>query len=413
MLLETKASSNNTVALKNKRKGGAGGSAKESSYRPYTFLQCHSREDEGDDFTQQVWCCRFHPNLRNMVATCGGQNVCLIDCSTAKVKARFAQANEEFYTLDWTTIRMNHLPANVIACGGCLGFIYLIHTDQFLAYGYFKAHSKPVQNLAFLPHIPTFLLSAGNEKKVYLWDIGIPSLPDYHYAHKKLAVFENLMYSPLKLLSLKDAEHILCASEGGLFCWSVSGVLENKKNSKFHRYSDVTEIQFPFVEDPPIVDGLTVVSEDILATKCAGSGVIFIWKTEETLSKCKKGVKKVTASVLCELKWSNTEQYYINISCCPKNDILVAGDDTGSIWLYNLEDIKAPSLKKQKSLLPRKIAPPSEIIPWPVCKRENGIKIPDLQKGMVFNDVCISDGSQYIVVVADNNIVGIYKATCE
>ena len=44
--------------------------------------------------------------------------------------------------------------------------------------------------------------------------------------------------------------------------------------------------------------------------------------------------------MLTRLKWSDTDELYINIGASPDGKLLLAGDDHGCIWLYNLQDLK-------------------------------------------------------------------------
>lgn len=383
---------------------------------PHRFLQCHGNDSENDqDFTQQVWCCRFHPNMNNIVATCGGETVCITDVITGTVKARFQQTNEEFYSLDWTTFKINSTCSpSILACGGCLGFVHLIHYEQFCCYGYFKAHDKPIQTLSFVPNHSTYLLSAGNDFSIFLWDIGIPSFPDYRYSRRKLAVFQNLNYNPLKLMMMQD-KYLLCASEGGLFCWKLSLKLTDiKTKSPPHLFPANSKITFPCMEEEEFVDGLAVIDNDVIATKCAQVGVIFLWRFSEVESKLSKSAKSVTAPLAMELKWSNTPQCYMNITVCKKTKTLLAGDDKGQIWMYSLDkNIPNKGGKSQASLmpmLPEKTMNPSALLPWPVCFRSNGTPLKDLDTGTVYNDICSSFCMDYVVAVADNNLVCIFKS---
>ncbi|XP_039250543.2 leucine-rich repeat and WD repeat-containing protein 1-like [Styela clava] len=391
----------------------------ESSYQdklePHCFLQCHDSGVDASDYSHQVWCCKFLPSSRDIVATCGSESVCLIDTNSARVRAKFTKPNEEFYTLDWTVLNVGSHSSNVIACGGCLGFIYLINTERFIVYNYFKSHSKPVQTMSFVPGHPTLLLSAGNEKKIYLWDIGIPSLPDYHSYHKKLALFDNLLFSPLKMITLKE-EYLFCASEGGLFCWETGDALKIKnsdvKGSKFEKFNEITEIKFLNVDDEPVVDGLAIIDDDLIATKCAQTGVIFLWQPSSILKKI--GLRKIVMpSVISELKWSNTEQFYINITSCVKNKILFAGDEKGSIWVYDCgSDVGKSPAKTQKVEKARNsghLQHASAIIKWPDCLSTDKQPLLELNKGTVLNDICCSFDMSYVVAVADCNLVCIYK----
>ena len=44
--------------------------------------------------------------------------------------------------------------------------------------------------------------------------------------------------------------------------------------------------------------------------------------------------------LVTRLKWSDTDELYINIGSSADGKLLLAGDDQGAIWMYNLEQLK-------------------------------------------------------------------------
>ena len=44
--------------------------------------------------------------------------------------------------------------------------------------------------------------------------------------------------------------------------------------------------------------------------------------------------------LITRLKWSDTDELYINIGSSPDGKLLLAGDDQGAIWMYNLKHLK-------------------------------------------------------------------------
>jgi hypothetical protein len=88
------------------------------------LIRAHSRSThEGQEETQtDMWACAFQPTLpvirsgsgapkptprksSSIVATCGGNTVCLIDCQLGKVMAKYSHMEEEeFMCLAWTTL---------------------------------------------------------------------------------------------------------------------------------------------------------------------------------------------------------------------------------------------------------------------------------------------------------------------
>ena len=92
-------------------------SARTLDYDPLHFIRCHARGNDPKDSETKVWHCAFEPLLPNMeeamtdkdsvpqlVASCGGESVCLIDCGSGKVVKRYKHIGEEFISLAWTTV---------------------------------------------------------------------------------------------------------------------------------------------------------------------------------------------------------------------------------------------------------------------------------------------------------------------
>lgn len=375
----------------------------------HSFIQTHDSDNNSENFAIQIWCCKFKPDSSDIVATCGGETVCIIDANGAKVKSKFYKQSEEFYTLDWARVGSKKFDSNILACGGCLGTIYLIHTEQFCVYGYFRAHTKPVQTLCFVPDNPTKLLTAGNEKKIYLWDIGKLSLPDYNFSSKKLAVFDGFHFSPLKMLVLQQ-NYLFCATEGGLLCWHVQDSFTKDNGTKLEKFPSPSEIQFLFVEEEPVIDGLEIINDDLIATKCAQSGVIFLWKPSSLLGRVRQGKSPIKADLVDELKWSNTEQLYLNIAVADGR-YLFAGDEKGCIWIYDCDHrLMERNTKKQGyRYIPGKPRPALEIVNWPICKREDQTSMDSICMGSMINNITCGTSLQYLVAATDNNLICIYK----
>lgn len=382
------------------------------SYSAVAALQCHSKEAGAQDFSTQVWCCEFEPNKNNpsettnIVATCGGESICLVDCETSKVQAKFHQPNEEFFTLTWTTVTLGKKPSNILAAGGCLGFIHLIHPDQDICYGRIKTHSAPIQSMIFSPTGATHLISADRKSKIFLIDIDVPTTPEYKFSWKKLVVFGGIQQAtPLKLLVPDSGFYLLCATELGLYCWETNGFMKNRNRT----VTSVCELTFPYVDPHTrIVDALSMVAPGWIVSKSAQQGVIFLWDFNSLKSEVSKAIqnKKQTVAVKIgsELKWSNTKQCYINIACCPKLKQIVSGDEKGNLWLYDIKTLVQSKKSSTKCPVPESVTNPVNIIPFPTCTG-NSSKLSELRNGTIFNDVCMSSDGKYIVAAADSNLV--------
>lgn len=91
--------------------------------KPVHVLQCHSKLDSCEDFSTQLWSCSFQPQPQQqhssgtdlfsaprpgpvseelnlgvstdaLVATCGGDTLCLVDCETGTVMKKYKVAGE-------------------------------------------------------------------------------------------------------------------------------------------------------------------------------------------------------------------------------------------------------------------------------------------------------------------------------
>lgn len=90
--------------------------------KPVHVLQCHSKLDSCEDFSTQLWSCSFQPQQQPhssgtdpfsaqrpgpmseevnpgvfagaLVATCGGDTLCLVDCETGTVMKKYKVAGE-------------------------------------------------------------------------------------------------------------------------------------------------------------------------------------------------------------------------------------------------------------------------------------------------------------------------------
>ena len=64
-----------------------------------------------------------------------------------------------------------------------------------------------------------------------------------------------------------------------------------------------------------LVDSLEVVGENVIATKCALHGVIYLWDLMATLAASGKEHTTFTVTPICVLSWSNTDNYFMNMGC--------------------------------------------------------------------------------------------------
>ncbi|KAG8540224.1 hypothetical protein GDO81_019685, partial [Engystomops pustulosus] len=279
-LTPTRASSRSTPLKQTDRAVISGTEKKKLSKKkqfdlePLHFLQTHSKNNDSDDFRTQLWSCAFEPNLdssssRKIIATCGGESVCVIDCETGKVLKKYKIPGEEFFTLAWTTVTMickegQKRKINILAAGGRSGIVKLMHPKVSLCYGEIRAHKKAISVMCFSPTHDTFLFTGSYDKRIILWDIGVPD-HEYNFRASQLLILDTTS-TPLRLCPVPSSpdQYLMGACEEGCFVWDIA--LKKQQG----RRSYEVEFNFPIYNkeskdsDFHIVDGLAFLSEDLV-----------------------------------------------------------------------------------------------------------------------------------------------------
>uniref|UniRef100_A0A7N6C1M8 Leucine-rich repeat and WD repeat-containing protein 1 n=1 Tax=Anabas testudineus TaxID=64144 RepID=A0A7N6C1M8_ANATE len=385
------------------------------SLKPLHVLQCHSKQDSSEDFSTQLWTCAFQPlsdsegngGGSRLVATCGGDSLCVIDCETGMVMKKYKVPGEEFFSLAWSTVLMSRgggapaQPCKILAAGGKRGLVKLIHPRNNVAYGEFRASRKALSVLRFNHHRENFLFTGSYDNKIVMWDIGgVDS--NYNFKVVQLLMLE-IGATPLHicLLPASPSSHLLTACEDGLHCFNT----QLGTNNTTKRQKDM-EITFPIYEkedkdhDYHTIDGLNFLTDDIVASKNYMHGSIYLWSWSRTKSqRPNKKSRTVCAVVLAELQWTNTEIPYLALNTCPGQAYIVCGDDKGRIWTYHIPNLHKSSLQTGKPILP------TEVLEWPtpVSKDLNKVEGPSI------NSVAMDPELQYLVALSDKNMVIVWK----
>ncbi|NXH76078.1 LRWD1 protein, partial [Hydrobates tethys] len=389
------------------------------SAEPLHFLQCHSKGNSREDFKTQLWSCVFEPLLdcgarkdpivssSRTVATCGGESVCLIDCETGTVLKKYKVATEEFFTVAWTTLTMvisnsRKKSHNILAAAGRRGIVKLIHVAADFCYGEIKAHKKPIATVCFSPTRETHLFTASYDKRIALWDIGIPDC-DYNFKASQLLVLEALAI-PLRIALVPTCpdQYLLAGCEGGCFAWNIK-LDKEKKSRPFEAI-----FQFPS-EDGGMttshrVDGLAFLNDDVVVSKSSKLGCIYLWSWSRSFDTKGKGCQRTVSTViLAELEWSTTDLSYLTLSTCPAKEYVFCGDEKGSVWMYNLSNYTTAwsSAKGKRS---EKRIPPTQILKWPELQ-VNGEQLTEV----LINNVVSDPTFTYLAVLTSVNITAIWK----
>ncbi|NXS18078.1 LRWD1 protein, partial [Mystacornis crossleyi] len=392
--------------------------AEDVSAEPLHFLQCHSKGNSREDFKTQLWSCVFEPVLDSgarkdpivsssrTVATCGGESVCLIDCETGTVLKKYKVATEEFFSVAWTTLTMvisdsRKKAHNILAAAGRRGIVKLIHVAADFCYGEIKAHKKPIATVCFSPTQETHLFTASYDKRIALWDIGIPDC-DYNFKASQLLVLETASI-PLRIALVPTCpeQYLLAGCEDGCFAWNIK-LDKGQKSRPF-------EAIFQFPDDESMttshrVDGLAFLNDDVVVSKSSKPGCIYLWSWSRSFDAKGKGCQRtMSAVILAELEWSTTDMSYLTLSTCPAKEYVFCGDEKGSVWMYNLSGYTTAwgSAKGKRS--ERRISP-TQILKWPEL-RMNGEQPPEI----LVNNVVADPAFTYLVVLTSVNITAIWK----
>ncbi|XP_077167591.1 leucine-rich repeat and WD repeat-containing protein 1 [Paroedura picta] len=390
------------------------------SLEPVHFLQCHSKGNNRDDFKTQLWACVFEPPLdcgtrkdpvvssSRTAATCGGDSVCLVDCETGIVLKKYKVTGEEFFTVTWTTLTMvtsdgRKKRHNVLAAAGRRGIVKLIHVAADYCYGEIKAHKKPIATACFSPITETHLFTASYDKKICVWDIGVPDC-DYNFKERQLMVLETIA-TPLRIALVPSCpdRYLVAGCEQGCFAWDIR-LDEKQQKNRPHE----VEFQFPDDEGNETsshrVDGLAFLNEDIVVSKSSKTGSINLWSWSRSFKEQGKGSRRtVQAVILAELEWSSTDLPYLTLSTCPTEEYVFCGDEKGSVWLYDLSNhLSALSATKEDRATKR--IGPSQVLKWPELKA-NGEPLTDV----LVNNVVADPSFTYLVALTDVNIAAIWK----
>ncbi|NXF79566.1 LRWD1 protein, partial [Sclerurus mexicanus] len=392
--------------------------AEDVSAEPLHFLQCHSKGNSHEDFKTQLWSCVFEPVLDSgarkdpivssskTVATCGGESVCLIDCETGTVLKKYKVATEEFFSVAWTTLTMvisdsRKKAHNILAAAGRRGIVKLIHVAADFCYGEIKAHKKPIATVCFSPTQETHLFTASYDKRIALWDIGIPDC-DYNFKASQLLVLEAVSI-PLRIALVPTCpeQYLLAGCEGGCFAWNIK-LDKGQKSRTF-------EAIFQFPDDESLttshrVDGLAFLNDDVVVSKSSKPGCIYLWSWSRSFDTKGKGCQQtVSAVILAELEWSTTDMSYLTLSTCPAKEYVFCGDEKGSVWMYNLSNYTTAWSSPKGKRSERRISP-TQILKWPEL-RLNGEQLPEILVNNVVSDPAFS----YLVVLTSVNITAIWK----
>lgn len=430
------------------------GASESLTYDPVHFIRSHSKNNDPADIQTQIWEVVFEPDPKDAtkttsrVATCGGNSICIVDVNTGTVlmKYKHKELKENFYTLAWTTLqfgggdtessstsgeKLNQTKSNILVSGGIRGEIRMFHPENKVCFHEWRPVDKKgiaVNSLIFHSEQVTWLFCGTSDGVVSLWDIGQQiTLPSYDGVNPQqlLKLFPD--YGDVYNIAWSGANRwLLAGTAAGLVGWNVDDG-KVKKLGKDYRPLMVDFLMPESDKDRgenPIVDSLAVASDWTIVSKCALHGLIYVFDLKTTIKNINfeeeeatgeaEGTSRVIekdVELLGSLKWSDTDNFYMNLGCHKGKGLICCGDDKGSLWLYNL-----PQFGKDcaKSIASGKPVPPTTRLMWPELQDdhlENSRKVPLDKHDIIIDKVAASHDNSHIVAVTSNNMVCIWKRT--
>lgn len=360
----------------------------QSDFALSQLLQTHSLNNDPNDRQTQVWACEFQPDPMNpdktttLCATCGGDAVCFIDCKTGEVAKKYKQPGEVFYCLAWTVCPVENSGVTeyrtALAVGGKQCDIRIIQPENLVCYDSIEAHEGPIESLHFHPTRPTWLFSAGGDNQVVLCELGLPG--SAKTSPKACILMKLKTQGILRSLTIpRHGEVLVGGGDKGCTVWSIIACANKKSTLPLY------EINFPGKKKVPL-DCVKCLSDHVIATKRVKEPCIMLYYSQSSF-------QKNDASPAFRLPWKVTDTPFIKFNFRADCDVLVAGDDHGRVWIYDVNRC--------------------------LCESRQGKKLEELKETQMllcgnetvktFNHVCSSYNMDYIIAVADSNVVSLWK----
>lgn len=409
------------------------------SFDPVHFIRSHSKNNDPADIQTQIWEVVFEPDPEDAskttsnVATCGGNSICIIDVNTGTVlmKYKHKELKENFYTLAWTTLLLGDQKSNILLSGGIRGEVRMFHPNHKVCFYEWRPVDRKniaVNSLVFHSEKPTWLFCGTSDGMITLWDIGLPTLPSYDNVNptKLLKLFPD--YGDVYNIAWTGSNRwLLAGTAAGLVGYHIEDDKVEKQRAE-GADGDYAPRMVDFIQpentrdegENPIVDSLAVSSEWTVVSKCALHGLIYVWDLKATVDALEKEVSKKAAKdevqeaevvMLANLKWSDTDNFYMNLGCHKGKGLIACGDDRGSLWLYNLPQFGKDGGKSIEG----KVDPTTRLM-WPELQDdhlENSRKVPLDRHNIIIDKVAASHDNSHIVAVTSNNMVCIWRRTSD
>lgn len=283
---------------------------------------------------------------------------------------------------------------NILAVGGEAQEIKLLHPSQLVVYAGMTGHKKAISCLLFHPQNPTWLFSGSEDRRIILWDIGIPDFTDYSTKHSQLLVLK-CDEGILNIVFSSSLGWLLAGTEDGCFGWKMDGAQVVGKSRR-----PATHFQLPqLTSNEECMDGLVLLDDHTVACKYVEESFIYIWNLLDYIPSQVGLSKKFLSSVepFAILKYINIDEPYVYLS--GSKNRLVVGDSQGRIFIYNMKNLRKKHTSDQLYI-------PSRILDWPDVEypTENDDKSRPIINTVIMNEECT-----HIVATTDDNIICVWK----
>ncbi|KAL3858336.1 hypothetical protein ACJMK2_012930 [Sinanodonta woodiana] len=387
-------------------------------YDPVQFIRCHSLDNNPSDDETKVWMCAFQPNPRNpgettnIVATCGGKNICFIDCQTGKVMKRYKDndPDESFFCLAWTILPADgeslKKDVSILAVAGNNGHVKLFHPSQRVLFATMEGHRSYISCLCFHPEEPTQLFSGSRDGRIILWDIGIPDFTDCTIQYSQLLVLKAPGTDAVNLSVSLSCDLLIAGCDKSCYAWRLSKLTEKARDPdlEFLHPQENDGLN----EEDGVIDGLLLLSNNCIVSKQVGQSCLYLWDLKQHIPDHYKSRTKVVPIIpLALLDYTSMDVDYVYPGAS-RGGLVCVGDNAGKLYMYDVATIIKKKKKSDNILIP------SRVLPWPELNLQNNMN--DMQdilkkKKVVLNSVAVSSDSKYVVAGTDNNLVCIWKRT--
>ena len=180
-----------------------------------------------------MWDAAFEPGKPNIVATCGGRYLCVINVNSGELLLRYTHMNEMeiFYSLAWSRLEWG----NILASGSNLGEIRLYDLSRGVSFhAWTNQKGEAINAVAFQDDEPKHLFTASSDSSVTLWNIGNPAPPlfeDINFTNILRVQCPGECIDIYSMAYVKHSKWILVGSTDGLFGRQISNSRERAKST--------------------------------------------------------------------------------------------------------------------------------------------------------------------------------------